>query len=190
MIKLDKLLIYCSENNITINEFIVLNYIWGLFYSWDNLAERYNKLAKIYSNKLRVKLAEESVKASLIKKELITINGSVPELTKKSEKLFLSVYGVDDFISAYPAYVVINNKNIPLKIVNLFELKKAYCERVITVDEHKEILKDLQYGKINNLLNMSIVNFVESEFWNNIREIRLEKTTSSSTMVNNMIDDE
>jgi hypothetical protein len=40
------------------------------------------------------------------------------------------------------------------------------------------------------MLNMSIVNFIESEFWNSIREIRLEKVVSSSNIVSNSIEDE
>ena len=190
MIKFDNLLIYCIDNDVTIEELIVLYYIWGLFYSWDSLSEKYNNLAKMYSNKFNKKLANEDIKQSLIKKGLIVIKDNMPELTNKSEKMFISLFGVDTFISNYPSFVVINNKNIPLKTTNLMELKKAYCERVVTVEQHKEILLDIKFGKTNNMLNMSIVNFIESEFWNSIREIRLEKVVSSSNIVSNSIEDE
>jgi hypothetical protein len=57
-----------------------------------------------------------------------------------------------------------------------YEFALLYVKRInYLVEEHLEVLKDLEFGKNHNLIKSNIQNFTKSESWKEVRKIRLEK---------------
>lgn len=77
----------------------------------------------------------------------------------------------------YPGFVNINGNNIPLTNIDKYQLALLYIERIdYSVDEHKEILKDVKFGIEHNLIRVTIENFVRSEAWGKLRPMRTNST--------------
>ena len=53
------------------------------------------------------------------------------------------------------------------------------------VNEHKEVLKDIQYAVDNNLIKVGINKFVTSGQWRGFRELRESQTTTQPTQIDN-----
>ena len=99
-------------------------------------------------------------------------------LTDKFLKLFIkdSQEAANQFWDKYPGYVSIQGVNTPLTNMDKYRFTLIYAERIDhSVDEHLEVMKDLEFGVQNNLIRSSIENFVKSEGWSKIRPIRLNK---------------
>lgn len=97
-------------------------------------------------------------------------------VTDKFNNIFLSNHFIaaDEFWSLYPGFVNINGKNIPLTNMDKYAFSNIYGERIdYSVDEHNEVIKDIKFGRENNLITSNIENFVRSESWHKIREVRL-----------------
>ena len=56
-----------------------------------------------------------------------------------------------------------------------------------SLDEHKEILLDIEYGKSKGLLNIGIEKFLKSKYWAGIRKQRLDNqvVTTTKTRIDN-----
>lgn len=99
-------------------------------------------------------------------------------ITEKFNHIFLSNHFIaaDEFWSLYPGYVRINGQNVPLTNMDKYAFANIYAERIdYLVDEHKEVMLDLKFGRDNNLIVSNIEKFVRSESWTKIREIRVGK---------------
>jgi len=83
-----------------------------------------------------------------------------------------------EFWSKYPAFISIGGKNIPLTVADRYEFSILYSEAIgFSIDEHKEVMKDLDYGNEKSLLKSNIETFVKSRGWEGIRKLRLNETT-------------
>lgn len=99
-------------------------------------------------------------------------------ITDKFNHLFLKNHfeAADEFWKIYPSYVRINGNNIPLTNMDKYAFSNLYAERIdYSVQEHLEVLKDIEFGNKHNLIKSTIENFVRSESWNKIREIRVSE---------------
>lgn len=97
------------------------------------------------------------------------------EITEKFNSAFLSSYftAADEMWMAYPSYADIQGKKIPLCTMDRYQHAQLYTERIkFSVEEHLEVIKDIQYGKENGLISSSIENFVRGEVWLKIRAYR------------------
>lgn len=84
-----------------------------------------------------------------------------------------------EFFDAYPAFVNIRGKNCSIKNItkaNLFSLEDfcLYYNKAIKLsgDSHKRIMEALEFGKENNLISYSIIEFIASQKWLEIEYIR------------------
>lgn len=105
-------------------------------------------------------------------------NASSYQITDKFLKLFLKdVHEASaQFWDKYPGFISINGVATPLTNMDKYRFALIYGERIDhSVDEHLEVMKDLEFGMQHNLIRSSIENFVKSEGWGKIRQIRLNK---------------
>lgn len=94
-------------------------------------------------------------------------------------KNFLKVFvtpevATDEIFELYPKFIL-NDKgvNIPLTSMDKNLFKNIYVGKINgDYKEHINILKDVEYGIENNLLNMGINKFLVSEFWKVLRSRR------------------
>ncbi len=98
------------------------------------------------------------------------------ETTDKFNDLYINDTweAADEFWKMYPGFVRISGRDVPLTNVDRYQFQLLYGERIgYSVDEHKEILKDLKYGLTKGLVRQNIEKFVRSQMWQKIREVRL-----------------
>ena len=77
----------------------------------------------------------------------------------------------EEFWAAYPAFITIDGKKIPVKATNKEELVRWYQKHVIVVHDHDRIMEALQYAKNNKLISMRIDNWLQSESYKDIWEM-------------------
>lgn len=98
------------------------------------------------------------------------------KLTDKFTKIYLkdAYAAADEVWGAYPGFVNIDGKNIPLTNMDRYKFANLYAERIkYSVEEHLEVMKDVDFGKRKGLLRTTIEKFAQSENWSKIRQVRL-----------------
>lgn len=169
------ILSFMVKNNIKDNEFFIL---MSLYYY--NLDKEIPALIKKYSDKYGVEenfkrtMYSKEEKEKLVEKGFLENTGNGYTLTDKFLDLFVTEYiAGTEIIDTYPGFTIINHQKIPLKTTNRAELRKLYWEAINgNRYEHLEVLKDVEYGITNKMLNMNIEKFISSEFWKDIRKER------------------
>lgn len=104
---------------------------------------------------------------------------SAYETTQKFNDLYVNDTweAADEFWKKYPGFVRIGGKDVPLTNVDRYQFQLLYGERIrYSVDEHKEVLADLEYGIKRGLVRQGIEKFVKTEMWQKIRELRKGET--------------
>lgn len=165
---------FIVDNNLTQAQFLFLYLI------------RRKNFDAISKYKTRFKAPDGSMIGEFAKAELIergflvhTGEGETANDYMVSEKfnaIFLKNHfeAADEMWKAYPGYVRIKGENIPLTNMDKYAFSNIYAERIdFSVQEHAEVLKDLEFGKQHNLIKQTIENFTRSESWLKIREIRI-----------------
>ena len=83
-----------------------------------------------------------------------------------------------ELFDAYPAFLPAGGKLLPLrniskKYYSLEEFFFAYSVAIKhNVDAHKEVMELLEWGKENNLISYSILEFLASRKWLELKELR------------------
>lgn len=84
-----------------------------------------------------------------------------------------------ELFDAYPPFININGKMCSIKNItkaNLYSLEEfcIYYTKAIKSDKikHEKVLETLEFGKENNLISYSIIEFISSRKWNEINHIR------------------
>ena len=99
------------------------------------------------------------------------------KITEKFTDLYLKdIYtATQELKDEYPAFAKINGQDIPLVTIDICKLSVIYGEKIdYSVDEHKEIIKDLVYARDKGSIRFSIENFVKGEMWRGIRQSRFK----------------
>jgi hypothetical protein len=97
-------------------------------------------------------------------------------------KDFLEIYvdkhiATDEVYKEYPTYFNKDGADIPLSAMDRNVFANIYEDAIMgALDEHEEIIKDIKFGKANDLLNMGIEKFLKSQYWKHLRRRRLEHT--------------
>ena len=100
------------------------------------------------------------------------------EVGEELERLFIkdSWIAAGEFWNKYPPFVSINGKNIPLTVADRYEFTILYSEAIgHSIDEHLEVLQDIEFGVNKELIKSNIETFVKSRGWEAIRKIRLNQ---------------
>jgi hypothetical protein len=122
----------------------------------------------------------------LIKKGLL-IKSKEDKITLSTK--FLSIFinkheACEQIFSVYPTHYNKDGMDIPLTAMdrNIFaNLYDTYIQSSIL--EHLEVIKDIQYAKENNILNIGIEKFLKSKYWLIIRPKRLEGKIKETTLL-------
>lgn len=105
------------------------------------------------------------------------------EITEKFTDLFYKdiTNAANQVWDLYPGFIKINGINTPLTNMDKFRFANIYGERIdYSIDEHKEVVKDVQFGRANDLLRTNIEKFVTSEGWLKLRSVRLQQQSIQS----------
>ena len=88
----------------------------------------------------------------------------------------------DEIFDTYPSFVKSNGVEIPLTAMDRNVFANMYMSAIQgNVEEHREVLKDIEYAKEHKLLTFGIEKFVTSRIWIKIREKRLATVTRLNT---------
>lgn len=80
----------------------------------------------------------------------------------------------EELFNVYPSTTEINGSIVPLTAIDSIQIAKLYNEAILgSITEHLEVLKDIKFGIMNNMLNLSILKFVQSKYWLAIRKKRI-----------------
>lgn len=101
------------------------------------------------------------------------------QIGSKFDDIFIDEYEAgNQFWNKYPAIITSDGRNYPMKMMDKNEFRKLYWKAIGgDKDEHEEILKDLDYAILKNMIRGKIENFLKSEQWTEIRKVRLGLTT-------------
>jgi len=98
---------------------------------------------------------------------------------------------VDDIFDIYPMYFDSNGVNYPLTLMNRNEFAKEYLKQIdYSLDNHKEVLLDLEYAIKHSLITNKIEKFLYSKQYLNFRKLRngVEKTVITTILSNETFD--
>tara|TARA_R110000796_G_scaffold61674_6_gene142637 strand:+ start:4334 stop:4885 length:552 start_codon:yes stop_codon:yes gene_type:complete len=89
----------------------------------------------------------------------------------------------DEIYEIYPKFVVSDKGvNIPLTSMDKSVFKNIYIGKINgDYKEHKEVIKDIEYGVENTMLSVGIHKFVTSEFWKVLRPLRVDRIISETS---------
>lgn len=181
MIDLVKYSDFLITKDLTPDEFL---FLYTLYFTHYIHKETGKSIIKRYTEKFGVdengtkKMMPESLKQSLINKGYLQRTEGTGSnqymLSPKFTDNFIDEYTAgEEFYDLYPAMVKIQGVSIPLKTARRAEIRSLYFIAIKgDAEEHKKVLEDIQYGIDNELINMKIINFVESEFWRELRKMR------------------
>lgn len=80
----------------------------------------------------------------------------------------------EELFAIYPSTTEINGTIVPLTAVDLISIANLYDDAILnSITEHEEVLKDIRYGIDNNMINLSLMKFVQSKYWLAIRKKRV-----------------
>lgn len=101
------------------------------------------------------------------------------ELGLGYKKIFIDAnVAADELKNVYPAFMKISGANVPLTLMDSYELAALYSQRIgYEVAEHLEVIEDIKYGVEHELIKGKIETFVRSEQWKPIRKLRLNLET-------------
>lgn len=100
-----------------------------------------------------------------------------------------------ELFNTYPAYITINGKMAPLRnISKQFHSLDAFYFHYATLighdkSKHKEIMELLKWGKERNLITYSILEFIASQKWLDLKELKESGSSGHLTTDSIYLDD-
>lgn len=167
---------FITKNKLTQAQFLMMYLLYRKRY------ESINKYKEAFPTDDNTMIGEgakqELIKRGFIEKVNDEEKASSYQLTNRFLSIFLKDHfeAADQFWDKYPGFIKINGNPIPLTNMDKYRFANIYAERIdYSVDEHLEVMKDLDYGVENNLIRSNIEKFVMSEGWTKLRSLRLSK---------------
>ena len=164
---------FLADNKLSQSQFLFLYCI--RFGEWETI-----NLYKKYSPEEDGTMIGKLLKDDLIARGFIRKIGDGEtatdyEITEKFNHLYLQNHflAADEIWSRYPQYAKIQGNSIPLLTMDRYKFANMYAERIkYSVDEHLEVVKDVEFGRDNGLLVCGIEKFVTAEMWKALRDMR------------------
>lgn len=167
MILIDKYVDFLLEHKMTPNEFLLLKLLY------DKQKHLVGKIKQVvlkdsgFTSKERI--------AELVKEGFLTKTEKGYKIGNKFSEVFVDGdVATDEIYRVYPDFIT--NKdgiNIPLTGMDRETFKKIYMAKIcFSVEEHKEVIKDIQYGHNKGLIKMGINKFLTSKQWEAFRKLR------------------
>lgn len=176
MILVDRFIPFLAETGLSEREFIIL-YLTYL---------RRNDLLSIYKEKVLegMKVIPKKELETLVGKGFLKYNSRNEFiLTDKFINLFVDKHvATDDIFEMYPSFVSSNGVEIPLTTMDRNVFANMYINAIQgNLEEHQEVLKDIEFAKEQKFLTFGIEKFVSSRVWLKIRPLRLANTVKVTT---------
>lgn len=176
MILVDRLIPFLADTGITERQYILLYLVY--------LGRK--DLLEVYKDKVLegMKIIPKNEMEILREKGFLRFNDrNEYVIGTKFLDLFTDKFtATDEIFEIYPAFVKSNGVEIPLTAMDRNVFANMYISAIQgNVEEHREVLKDIEYGKQQNLLTFGIEKFVTSRMWLKIRERRLANVTKVNT---------
>ncbi len=162
---------FCVKHNIHINQFMVLYLNNGRKSDSEILSKYIKKFS--YDGKMTGMDTND-----LLEKGFIEEKDDTYLVTQKFRSLFTNDDSFEEVFDRYPAFVK-TDKGVPLTLKgsDKYELSKKYHAIVLnSLEEHNELLKDIDYGLQNNLINYKIDMFF-AVYYKELRKLRLNNVT-------------
>lgn len=104
------------------------------------------------------------------------------QVTKKFKQDFFGNYEFEEFFEEYPTFVPNWNHpshpDIKLKGSDKELIEKLYKKKIKTEASHNRVVEIVKWAKENNQINMNIENFIRSEMWDQLEQIKHKSTRS------------
>lgn len=123
-------------------------------------------------------MIEEYFIKDLIRKEFLIENPTTGAI-KLGEKFYLAFIdkheACEHVFSVYPTHITKDGVDLPLSAMDRNVFANLYDTYIrSSIHEHLEVIKDIEYAKQNNLLNIGIEKFLKSKYWLILRPKRIE----------------
>ena len=175
MILLDKYVKFITTHKLTERQMLILLLV---YYKREDLIGLYKKTYDV-----KILITKENKEVLYQRGFLITDDSGNNVLTKKFKDYFIDKdIATDEIFDIYPVSMMHNGITIPLKGMDRSIFANLYIMAIMgSIDEHQEVIKDIEYGKVHNMLNIGIEKFLKSKYWLGIRKARLENKTIIDT---------
>lgn len=166
--KIQNVLKFCIKHDLHLNEFIILYLINT---EDEDLLDKY---IEKYSFNWRMTGLDTN---SLIDRGFLSVrekDGTKKySATNKFRKLFSNEdLFLEEIYEQYPGFVSSGIKRLAVKAGDPYHLSKMYLKAVgNSLEEHDEIKEDLKYALENDLITISITNFIQG-YYKEIRKLR------------------
>jgi hypothetical protein len=197
MINLESYIPFLVSNKMTQEEFLLMFCLYRLKHCDISIRLVTLDLMKKFTAEFGIEedgrkaMTSAKTKHSLQDKGFLLITGSGKSLndlslTDKATRVFCNEFTAGiEFVATYPARAVINGVSIPLKTADRLQMARLYVQRInYSAQEHLRVMSDLNTGIEDNVVNMSIENFIRSEQWLDIRKNNNGNTQSTITTEN------
>lgn len=174
----EKYVDFIIENKLTQSQFLFLYLLYRNKFSC--IVKYKNSFPTEDGSMIGKPAIEDLIKRGFVNKVDEGISANSFMITEKFHKLFLKNHHIaaQEFWDRYPGFVRIQGIATPLTNMDKYVFANIYAERIdYSVDEHLEVLKDLEFGVQQSLIRTSIEKFVRSEAWKKLRDLRLNQRT-------------
>ena len=168
MILVDRLIPFLVKHGITESQFILL---YLVYLKRDDLIDVYKE--KVIGGMKKIPKTEMEF---LRQKGFLEFNShNKYVLSEMFLNLFIDKHiATDEIFAIYPSYMESMGVQIPLTAMDRNVFANIYISAIQgNLEEHKEVIKDIEYAKQQKLLSFGIEKFLTSKMWLKIREQRL-----------------
>ncbi len=188
MINEEKYIEFIIENKLTQSQFLLLHLVYKN--RWD-LIKKYKEAFPTGDGTI---IGKQATDLLLERGYLINDNGTAV-VSNKFKEFYTTFNVVDEIFSIYPQFTTNEQGvNIPLTAVDRTMFEKIYLDKIMySAKEHFDIIKDINYGKENNLIKIGLSKFLNSEYWKVLRQQRIKdenEKVMNNKLLNNLEDED
>ncbi len=160
---------FIVKNNITQAQFLLL---YLLYKNKPQLIDLYKEMYSTDGTMIGQKETDELFEKGFIKRN---IKNKII-VTPKFLQAFIDKFAAsDEILALYPKYHDTGITTIPLTAMDRNVLANLYEHAINgSIEEHYEVIKDIQYGIDKNLIVIGLDKFIKSHWWKVIRPKRLK----------------
>ena len=178
MILIDRYIEFLVENQLTQDQYLLLHLLK------ENRADLITRYKNAFPNEEGTMIGKELITDLIAKEFLIkTTNGF--KLGDKIKNVFSTPdAAVDEIYDIYPAFIQ-SDKGVSIPLISMDKkvFRELYIPRIMgSQEEHKEVIKDLEFGISNDLIKMGINKFLTTEQWKVFRKLRTSKNPTITDM--------
>jgi len=177
MILLDQYISFIIANKLTQDQYLLLHLLK------DERMDLIQKYKEAFPTEEGTMISKLAIK-NLVEKGFLIKTKTGWKLADKLLNIFVTPEkAVDEIYDIYPPFIESERGvSIPLNSMDKSIFKAIYIPKIMgNVEEHKEVIKDIQYAVENHLIKIGINKFLTSEQWKVFRKLRLQENTPTIT---------